>query len=116
MICSKCDQEVEDGAAFCGNCGQQIAAKATPSVANKVTPEYAVAKPVQHSGEIKSTLSVVFGVIGIPGSLIPAVGFGLGVIGLVLGTLSRRSHHKIASTIGIIASWFPVRVLTKKYL
>lgn len=34
MNCQKCNEPVEDGAAFCGNCGQSLAAPALSEVPN----------------------------------------------------------------------------------
>jgi len=110
MICTKCSQEVEDGALFCGNCGQPTHSGQAPEPKTAATPQYAVATPVQHSGEVKSLLSVMFGVIGIPASMVPIAGLVLGILGLILGTIAKGHNRKVMRTIGIIASCLAIVV------
>ena len=112
MICSNCNQDVEDGAVYCGNCGQPMSSHLPPVQNAQDLPDYAAAKPAQHKGEVTSLLSVLFGVIGIAASILmfPAVGLGLGTTGLVLGTLTRRSHRRVMTIIGIIASTLAIVV------
>jgi hypothetical protein len=134
--CPRCSNPVENGAAFCGNCGQALLTQQPPAGPQLVpgtpnppaapnapqqfvpapnlavpgpqtqtaVPSYAVATPAQQAQDTKSLLSVIFGVLGLPFSIIPFIGLIMGVAGLVLGTLSRRSLKKTMSTIGIILS------------
>jgi len=118
MNCPNCDEIVEDGAAFCGNCGEPLAAHAPdgkpvgPHIAqvlhnhpDTAVPDYAVTKPMQHHGETKAVLSLLLGVVGIIGAAFLAlVGLVLGIAGLVLGTMSRNSVQKRFSTLGIVFS------------
>ena len=97
MECSNCHQTVEAGAAFCGNCGYKLTV--TPAGA------YALAVPAQQKGETRALLAVLFGAVGLAGSVFMAlVGLILGLTGLVLGTLSRRGPRRGLSTAGIILS------------
>lgn len=132
MNCPNCNQPLEDGVAFCGNCGQAIVARApsdkptgshiaqvlksqvdgqtgqpqfTSHLAASNIPSYAVALPIQHVGETKAILSLLLGIVGVIGALLVAlVGLILGVAGLMLGTMSRNSVRRGFSTAGIIVS------------
>ncbi|MEK7594397.1 MAG: zinc ribbon domain-containing protein [Patescibacteria group bacterium] len=109
MNCQNCHQDIEAGAAFCGNCGQpiQLAAASTKTVAEIAQilrnqsdiehahhgrlaiaghgklmasmPSYAFTKPSQHIGETKALLSLLFGVIAIVAALF------IPLVGLGLG-------------------------------
>jgi hypothetical protein len=69
------------------------------------TPAYAMAPAsLPHSGDTKAVISLVLGIFGIVGAIIPIAGLVLGISGLVLGTLSRASHKKTISMLGIIFS------------
>lgn len=105
MICKNCDQEIEDGSAFCGSCGQPTGLQPNAAPQNSI-PTYAVAKPSNHKGEIPALLSVIFGVIAVPAAVFmpPIVGIGLAMVGFILGTLTRRSYRRLTSTIGIAVS------------
>ena len=73
---------------------------APPSVQN--VPNYAVATPEQHRGGTTAILSVISGVIGIAGSFVfPYIGFGFGILGLILGTLSRRVAKRPLALVGL---------------
>ena len=130
MNCPNCNQIVEDGAAFCGNCGHQLNVHAPDGkpVGSHIAqvlahqheegatnfpgqtlategnvPNYAIATPSQHAGETKAVLAVVAGIAGIIGALFaPLMGIVLGVLGLIFGTLSFNSMHRRLSTVGII--------------
>src|SRR4051812_45424246 len=102
MNCPRCNEPTETGAAYCGNCGQALqtiqsatqtprASQAATSAAAPTMPNYALSTPAQHVGETKALLSLILGIIGIPASFIPGVGFLAGITGLILGTLSRKS-------------------------
>lgn len=124
MNCPNCSQIVEEGAAFCGNCGHKLAAHApsgkpiSSHIASVLahepksgigeyhnTPSYAIATPMHHVGEAQAVLSVLLGVLGIVGAFFAAlVGLIMGIAGLVLGTLARNSLHRRTSTAGIIVS------------
>lgn len=129
--CPQCHQPVETGAVFCGNCGtplqstQPVAPAQTDSVVAAVyanqaatpvaptptpvlnghgvaVPAYAL--PVQHPvKETKTVLAIVFGAVGIVGSLlIPISGLVFGVVSLVLSTSSRRQSKKAENTVAIV--------------
>ncbi|MFO0781832.1 MAG: zinc ribbon domain-containing protein [Candidatus Saccharimonadales bacterium] len=89
MNCPNCTQLIEDDAAFCGNCGHQLAAH-TPEgkpvgshIASvlahqtesgtrdfQAAPSYAVATPLQHAGEVQAVLSVLLGALAIAGAFL----------------------------------------------
>jgi hypothetical protein len=101
MTCPNCHQATEDGAAFCGNCGQPLQAIAAAAG----VPAYAVAKPGQHNGETKALLALVFGIAGIAGALFLAlIGLVLGTAGIIMGTMSRSSQKRSLSTAGLVFS------------
>lgn len=103
MNCPRCHQEIEAGAAFCGNCGQALT-NVRPAQQLLNVPAYALSQPIEHVGETKALLSLIFGAVGLLASIIPLLGMGIGLAGLVLGTLSHRSHKKTLSTLGIVFS------------
>jgi fumarate reductase subunit D len=117
MNCKNCQQSLDEGAAFCGNCGQPVhytgknhglsapIAHAGATAVAAQFPRYALATPSFHSGEIKAVLSLLFGVIGIIGALLTViVGLIFGIIGLVLGTMAHRTIRHRLSLIGSILS------------
>jgi uncharacterized membrane protein len=134
MNCPNCHQDIETGAAFCGNCGHpiQLAAASTKTVseiaqilrnqsdiehphgrlalaghAKLLTgmPSYAFTKPNQHIGETKALLSLLFGIIAIVAALfMPVMGLGLAGAGIIMGTLSHSGRMRKLSTIGMIIS------------
>lgn len=109
MECQNCHQPVEAGALFCGNCGHPVAASQQQSnfapAAEAVLPNYAVATPAQHRGEIRAVLSLLLGVSGIAGAAFrPIIGLAVGVIGLVLATMTRHSVRRGFSTAGLVLS------------
>lgn len=132
MNCKNCREPIEDGAAFCGNCGvaldvhapsgKPVGSHIAQVLANEPTsgtrdfepysttvagsaPMYAIATPLQHIGETRAVLSLLLGIVGIVGALfIAVVGLVLGIAGLVLGTMSRNTPHRRLSTLGILFS------------
>ncbi|GAC1501866.1 MAG: hypothetical protein NVS1B10_06310 [Candidatus Saccharimonadales bacterium] len=127
MKCKTCNELVETGAGFCGNCGQPLKTSSKKSASAQFeaallgdttyldeigyqprlasTPQYAVANPGSQVGEIKALLSVLFGCIGLVVALFMAIiGLLFGIIGIVLGTLSRQSPKKQVSTVGMVLS------------
>lgn len=68
-------------------------------------PGYALATPAQHAGETKALLSLLFGIAGVVGALFMAlIGLGLGITGIIMGTMSRSSSKRGLSTAGLIFS------------
>jgi hypothetical protein len=122
MNCQNCNQVIEAGAAFCGNCGYpvQAAVPANPADAQPLNepfatvnaggltagvPGYAFTAPSQHAGENKALLALLFGIAGIAGSLFMAlIGLVLGIAGLIMGTMSRSSTKRDLSTAGLAIS------------
>lgn len=127
MECPTCGQPTEETAAFCGNCGQPLAAGsmakaydwqsgresprgsrvARAALANADgIPLYAITAPGEHRGEVKAVLSVALGVIGLVGALfVAAAGLVAGITGLVLATMARGVHKsRVLSTVGLSLS------------
>ena len=125
MTCPNCQQATEDSAAFCGNCGQALSPIAqvmnnqqsapdntqplsgslAPAGVAASVPNYALAKPGQHTGETKALLALIFGIAGIAGALfIALIGLVLGVAGLIMGTMSRVGPRRGLSTAGLVFS------------
>lgn len=128
MNCPKCNQTVEAGATFCGNCGQPLlvapaaaqpaaapVASSTlaaptavqppvPQLAQAPVPQPVTAPVARPKGNGKAIVGLVIGVIAVPSALIPLFGLPLGIIGLILGTTSRKVPKKILSTLAIVFS------------
>lgn len=114
MNCQNCQQPVEVGAAFCGNCGYALPTTAVAQTAHPLpgavavaaaVPSYALATPAHHIGETKALLSLLAGVIGIAAALfMPIAGLALGIAGLIIGTMARASSKHRLATIGIVFS------------
>lgn len=118
MICPNCNEPVEDGAQFCGNCGHKlgdtaskIVAKTSSNLVDKTDegpvdlPEYSVPDVNQQSKHFKAFMAIVFGLVGIVGALFfPLVGLVLGVTGLVFATLSLRTVKKGLNIVGVVIS------------
>jgi hypothetical protein len=109
MECPNCHQPVEDGAAFCGNCGQPISVPISPTITSPiaqvvqnteaatnqsvappliaigatglhgVVPTYAIATPAERGAETKTLLTILAGIVGLVGALF------IPLIALVLG-------------------------------
>jgi fumarate reductase subunit D len=123
MNCSNCQLPLDEGAAFCGNCGYPVhyrgknhglsapIAHAGATAVAAQMPAYALAKPAFHSGEIKAILSLLFGVVGIVGALLTVlVGLVFGIIGLVLGTMAHRTIRHRLSMVGSVLSTLAILV------
>lgn len=111
MNCKNCKLPTEDNAAFCGNCGQHIGRAKTPAqlALARTVPNYSIATPAQRSGETKALLSLLLGISGLIGALFMALfGLSLGIAGIVMGTMSRRSAKRSLSTVGMIISGLAV--------
>lgn len=110
MNCPNCQQTLEAGAAFCGNCGQRVAPAAPLSAASPAgVPAYALATPAQQKGEKQALLAVLFGVAGLAGALFMALlGLVLGITGIVMGTMARSGSKRRLGTVGLILSGLAV--------
>lgn len=129
MICPRCREPLDEGAVYCGNCGQKVADNnPSPQVLQPqiihpnqpvppttvapqpaAVPAYALAVAA-NSGEKKSIIALIIGVIGIPASFIPLAGMALGIGGLVLGTTARVKYKHTLNLLAIIFSSFAIVV------
>ncbi len=57
-----------------------------------------------HPDEKKALIGMILGIIGIPGALIPILGWGLGIAGIILSTKARRTYKHLTTTLGIVFS------------
>jgi hypothetical protein len=112
MNCPNCHEAVEAGAAFCGNCGHPVQGRAMALGVASLTgslPAYALPTPAQHTAELQATLSVLLGTAGIAGSMfIPFFGLGFGLLGIVMGTVSRTYSRKWTRFAGLVLSGLAV--------
>ncbi len=60
--------------------------------------------PAQPDNSGKASASLVLGIIGLVCALCPYVGLPLGIIGLVMGILGRKSRASGTATAGIVLS------------
>ncbi len=114
-LCPNCNEAVETGAAFCGNCGYKLISGPQPQASashvysngpatNSKTayrdvlaypnmPAYAV--PLNHHKQHWGAMALALGILGIgSGMLIPILGIGLGISGIVLITMSYHLTHR----------------------
>ena len=72
---------------------------------NGAIPSYATpAVPVDHGGERLAIIGLIFGVIGIPASLIPIIGLAFGITGIILSTIAHKRYKHLMTTLAIIFS------------
>ncbi|MCA9327268.1 zinc-ribbon domain-containing protein [Candidatus Saccharibacteria bacterium] len=111
MNCTNCGQPLDNGAAFCGNCGQQVAqaavAPAAPNPVNQQMPQPtapqpgpmpsqpagglpAYAIPAQQAQTKKPTLSLVFGILSLVLSIIPIFGLITATTAIVLSNKAKK--------------------------
>ena len=106
MNCPKCNHEISVDAQFCGNCGQPVTQTATPVESVVQTSVQPVAQvpvaPVESSDSGKAIASLVLGILGFVGSLIPLIGLIMGIGALMLGLNSKNSAKKGMATAGLI--------------
>ncbi len=107
-LCPNCNEPIEDGAIYCGNCGFKLLTQAPYSNGqNNFVPTYSKTK-IYHRKHWPS-YSVIFGLVGVASSLIiPIVGLIVGILAIILSTSSinnkSNKKYRIAGlVIGIIA-------------
>ena len=59
---------------------------------------------IKKNHNVKSTIAIVFGIIGIFSSLIPVFGFPMNMIGLILAILGLKSEKQGRARTGIMLS------------
>ena len=116
QLCPSCEETIENGALYCGNCGQKLTKgrsfldnayqnnqKTAPSpevdtsvpapvALDTVIPSYAI--PYGHHKQHYAALALAFGTLGVAASFIlPVLGIVFAVIGLVLISLCFKITH-----------------------
>jgi heme/copper-type cytochrome/quinol oxidase subunit 2 len=107
MTCSNCGSPLDQGAAFCGNCGRQIsAAPVTPPLppAPAANVAYAVSTPpaAPQKKDGKATASMVLGIVSLIAWLIPLIGIPVTVMALVFGIRHRHAANHGQAVAGIV--------------
>lgn len=97
-FCPKCHDNVENGALFCGNCGFKLVASNNKRVdslalANGISvPTYAF--PHSHYKQHWAAMSLALCILAVSFSyLVPILGLGLAIAGLMMSTSSYRVTH-----------------------
>lgn len=102
MKCSACHEEIETGAVFCGNCGEQVAPQ-IPQVVATAIPSYAIGgTAMNHRSEILAGVALVIALIGLPSSVVPIVGLVFGLVALMMATKARRGYKHTTSFLAIV--------------
>ncbi len=108
-LCPNCNEPTDQDAIYCGNCGFHLNRRSplTSSTKKDLMPAYSKIK-IYHRKHWPA-YSVIFGIVGIAGSLlIPAVGLALGVLAIILSTssikkVSTRKYQFAGFLLGLIA-------------
>lgn len=130
MKCPQCDEAVEPGAAFCGNCGRALTADTNSSdvagsapqpapidhapsdetvvaAAPTPLPAYAVVDPAESKREPKAMVGLIISIIAIPAAVIPFLGVALAVMGIVVSararSMTKRVMHHMSVGFAILA-------------
>ncbi|HEY1645534.1 MAG TPA: zinc ribbon domain-containing protein [Candidatus Saccharimonadales bacterium] len=116
-LCRSCNEEIEDGAVYCGNCGVKLtrgslakqvyengSATTTAIALNPASPNIpAYATNHDHHKQHWAALALAFGILAVCGGLlIPILGVSFAVIGIVLSTSSLRITHGWLKSSGLI--------------
>ncbi len=104
--CKKCDQPLDEGAEFCGNCGAAV-----NPIRQSEPVHQTIAHPPKPAGDARleshATASLVLGIMAIPASLVFFLGIPVSVAAFTLGLLGRHStkgsRARIGMTLAIIA-------------
>lgn len=102
--CPQCDQPVEAGAAYCGNCGYDLGVSVKKSKA--ALPSYALPNPAEQVRQFRGLVSVLFGAAGIAGGmLIPIIGIACGIAGLVIysSVFQRKAIHRFGLVLSLLS-------------
>ena len=107
-LCPNCNEPIEEGAIYCGNCGFKLLTHASGTNGqNNIIPTYSRTK-IYHRKHWPS-YSIIFGIVGVASSLIvPIVGLIVGVLAIILSTSSiknkdNKKYRIVGLSIGIIA-------------
>jgi hypothetical protein len=103
MQCQECGQSVEDGAVFCGRCGQHLNLPLYIGGSAAVLPSANTLSALLSSrGEALAATALVLAVLALPISVVPVAGFVLGMISLVIATAARRKYQHTLSLVAVI--------------
>ncbi|MEI9913398.1 MAG: zinc ribbon domain-containing protein [Candidatus Saccharibacteria bacterium] len=110
--CPNCQQPIENGAIYCGNCGFKLDTSATAQQVNSnsissnqaqeaAIPAYDI--PTTHHRQHWAAMALAFGVIAIGGgALVPLLGIVFGITGVVMSTSSYRKTHGWLKPVSLI--------------
>jgi hypothetical protein len=106
MNCPNCNEPVEPGAVFCGNCGQKLSDQDVNLKLNAdIIPEYSEPNLVEQTRRTEESMSLVFGVVGVVGSLfVPLAGIVIGLTGVVMASLTVRRGKDLVNIFGAVIS------------
>ncbi len=111
MECPNCHESIEEGAFFCGNCGQRLSIKPVDQTINSdtVIPEYSEPNIFEQTRRTEESMSLVFGVVGIVGALfVPLAGIIIGAVGTIMSSLTLRRGKDIVNIVGLVISVFAI--------
>ena len=80
MTCKNCGTELEEGVAFCSNCGAQVPAAPNPTYT--VEPQRAATDP----GKGLGIVSLILGIVSMVSLGFPAAS----VVGIILGSIGKK--------------------------
>ncbi len=137
MFCTNCGKQLEPGTKFCTSCGtkvENVLNGVNPNVVEESTPTntsdgmvvmptnaninnnyVAPPAPVQKTKDVKSTISLIIGIVAIILSLFLNIFMiPLSIVGLILGMISKeKGGKKIASIIlNVISIIIPIVILS----
>lgn len=106
MECFNCHELVEEGARYCGNCGQRLSARRLGGAGIRgYNSGYTLMLALRHTSETTTLMSVLCGLTGLAGAFfVPVLGLTLGVAGLVFGTISKIYLNRLLRIIGLAVS------------
>jgi hypothetical protein len=123
LNCQNCGEEIEPGAAFCGNCGHPVVGTnpapqaTTPNITQapvaesvpvvqppqaQPIPAAPYIQPVRQSGETMAIVALIVAVLALPLALFPVFGLILGGVGLALSIQSRIKIKRTLNLVGVV--------------
>jgi len=99
--CTNCGNEVKELWNVCPNCRRDLKVKKIQKTQSHQVQQY---QQVNRSkGNNYGMIALIFGIIGIPGCLFIGVGFILGLVAIIMGSLGiRRDDYNAMAAIGLV--------------